>query len=429
MSDASHSPSLAEKLAPRDLEWYSRVLARNYSYPDWWERSVCVAMNHIHPDGYLEEQDSNDDDCEGGIGWDLESEVNALLSAAGSFLPARELTHSVEPPDGTIVVEPSEIQRLNDLPVFEQRSAEWFQDRYSMISASVAWKAISSEAMRKSIVRDKTKVPTLEGGTAASSNPTSPLHWGHKYEPISTAMYSKWFKAEVAEYGSIHHPEYSFIGASPDGIVVSEGPMYGRMLEIKNVVNRELTGIPKRDYWIQMQIQMEVCNLPLCDFFECQFLEYSTWDEADADGCYDKTADGKPKGAFLMLFCPETNLNKYFYPPLSFTTKDEYIAWENETRKSNPNMEWVQRIWWRLENYSLVTVQRNKEWFASVLEQFKATWQEVLAAREVAASVKDIDTTGVSTEYDVPTNASKKAKWPTGTCLIRQDPEEDDGPC
>ena len=30
------------------------------------------------------------------------------------------------------------------------------------------------------------------------------------------------------------------------------------MLEIKNPVSREITGIPKEEYWIQMQLQMEM---------------------------------------------------------------------------------------------------------------------------------------------------------------------------
>ena len=49
---------------------------------------------------------------------------------------------------------------------------------------------------------------------------------------------------------------------------------YGRMLEIKNIVNRDITGIPKKAYWVQMQLQMEVCDLEECDFLETRFKEY-----------------------------------------------------------------------------------------------------------------------------------------------------------
>ena len=46
------------------------------------------------------------------------------------------------------------------------------------------------------------------------------------------------------------------------------------MLEVKNIYNREIRGIPKEEYWIQMQIQMETCDLDICDFLETRFLEY-----------------------------------------------------------------------------------------------------------------------------------------------------------
>jgi hypothetical protein len=44
-------------------------------------------------------------------------------------------------------------------------------------------------------------------------------------------------------------------------------------------VNREITGIPLEAYWIQMQVQMEVCDLDECDFFETQFKEFDTSEE------------------------------------------------------------------------------------------------------------------------------------------------------
>ena len=51
------------------------------------------------------------------------------------------------------------------------------------------------------------------------------------------------------------------------------------MLEIKNIVNREITGIPKNEYWIQTQIQMETCDLSFCDFVETRIKEFSNEEE------------------------------------------------------------------------------------------------------------------------------------------------------
>jgi len=399
------------------LEWYTPLIAKNASYPDWFERSCEEIIADIDPDGSVEMQEEevgcvvgsklHEDGSE--YSW-LHMEVCAFVAQLSQRLALRSQRHCLDC-TSIEVVSPRQIDVLNAVPVLEQRTAAWYAERHSMISASSAWKALSSDAMRRAIVREKavTLSAAVSIGTGGSgfTNVNSPLHWGHKYEPVSTALYSKWFGVEVSEYGCIRHPSIPYIGASPDGVVTTPGPFYGRMIEIKNVVNRELTGIPKREYWIQMQMQMEVCDLPLCDFFECQFLEYDSWKEADADGTFTTTATGKPKGAFLMLWSPSQQTNRYFYPPLTFTTLTEYSAWEEKIRKDNPEMEWVQRVRWRLADFSLVMVQRNKEWFNAVKNDFAKVWQEVEAARKLrVAANKDIESVGSITEYDVPADAS-----------------------
>ena len=50
------------------------------------------------------------------------------------------------------------------------------------------------------------------------------------------------------------------------------------MLEIKCVWSRIINGIPKNDYWMQVQLQLAVCNLEFCDFLEC-FIEETTDEE------------------------------------------------------------------------------------------------------------------------------------------------------
>ena len=74
------------------------------------------------------------------------------------------------------------------------------------------------------------------------------------------------------------------------------------MLEIKNIVNRTLSGIPKYEYWIQMQLQMEVCNLDYCDFLECKFIEYDTYEDYMKDGSYNETNNFMQKGIILVIF-------------------------------------------------------------------------------------------------------------------------------
>ena len=69
--------------------------------------------------------------------------------------------------------------------------------------------------------------------------------------------------------------------------------LFGRMLEIKNVVSREITGIQKSEYWIQMQLQMEVCELNECDFLETKFIEYLSYEEFKEDGEFNFSKDNK----------------------------------------------------------------------------------------------------------------------------------------
>jgi hypothetical protein len=462
-------PPLTE-LTMSEVLPFTDVVNEMASYDDWWDRAISAVLHQVDPDHMLRFW---------GNPW-LHEGAELIVNIHMSWAGPRQRPHIVAPMPWEVrkfTADPTAIERLDNHVCHPQGTPGWFMDRYTLISASTAWKAITSEASLRALIREKLVMPQ-PGMKDPAANPSSPLHWGKRYEPISTALYSLWFDVEVNEYGCIRHPDYPFLGASPDGVVSTFGPYYGRMLEIKNVVNRELTGIPKREYWIQMQLQMEACNLPLCDFLECQFVEYPTWNEAKADGTFDRTADGKPKGALLMLFDTVSQRIRYFYPPLAITELADYESWEKETRAANPQMEWMQRIWWRLENYSLVTVERHRGWFNSVLWRFEHAWNEILAARAaaeteaaafppainiagghrgamppvqqeegivsadgaaasgaasasaVASGSKSIrtnvDPDDVYGEYDVPTYARDQTQWPAGGCLIRQDPEEDD---
>ena len=88
-------------------------------------------------------------------------------------------------------------------------------------------------------------------------------------------LYKKLYNTNITDFGCIKHSQYSCIGASPDGINTDiTNPRLEECLEIKNIVNREINGIPKFEYWIQMQVQMETCDLNECDFLETKFVEY-----------------------------------------------------------------------------------------------------------------------------------------------------------
>jgi len=123
--------------------------------------------------------------------------------------------------------------------------------------------------------------------------------WGQKYEPVATEIYEKHNKLQVLEFGLMPHPTLEWLGASPDGITDKNV-----MLEIKCPFRRKITGIPPFYYWIQVQIQLEVCGLKYCDFLECTIWEYKTeqdfLDDAPSYGdnheLLGQTLYGKDKG-------------------------------------------------------------------------------------------------------------------------------------
>ena len=97
---------------------------------------------------------------------------------------------------------------------------------------------------------------------------------------VRVGMQFKLFDTKISEWGCLPHKLHNFLGASPDGINSKyNNPRYGRLLEIKNIVNGEINGIPLKKYWIQMQLQMEVTSISYCDFLETRFKEFETHEE------------------------------------------------------------------------------------------------------------------------------------------------------
>ena len=260
----------------------------------------------------------------------------------------------------------------------DQRTDEWYQFRYNGLTASSIYKSFDSQANINSIIYDKCKPLKKHHGV----NIDSPFHNGHKYEPLSILIYETIHNTKVEEFGCITHKEHKFIRASPDGINTKrDNPRYGRMLEVKNPVSREITGIPKKAYWVQMQIQMEVWDLNECDFLETSFKEYDNENDFLEDGdVWNYTRDNKRKGAIIMI--NDGSEPEYIYAPIDFDNKKDWDEWEeNYLNNMDEKYSWIKTIYWKLDTYSCVLVPRNKYWFAAVFPQIKDCWDNIVKER------------------------------------------------
>lgn len=316
-----------------------------------------------------------------------------------------------------------QIQCLREKPQPSQRTPEWYHFRNNLITASNAYKIWESEKMRNSLIYEKCCAIHADAekrtkSSAMFSNVESPLHWGQKYEPVSVMIYEHMFNTTIEDFGCIQHNKYSFIGASPDGINVDETTArYGRMLEIKNIVNRVIDGIPKKEYWIQMQLQMEVCDLDECDFLETRFVEYESY----ADYMTDKIEDteDKFKGLLLYFVDPhESGLPIYEYCPLLENMEE----WEETTRTQREanGFVWIRNIYWKLEEMSCVLVCRNRIWFENCVGDIADIWKIIEDERMTGYSHREptrrVKADG--TPINSRANKNKNHNLPANTCFI-----------
>jgi putative phage-type endonuclease len=271
--------------------------------------------------------------------------INALL-----LFPHGRISYTCPPMENIT----ERIEKIRKKPQPVQRTPEWYEYRHKLITASSAYKALGTEAKIRELVKSKQGPFVMHEHTCVDG----PMHWGVKYEPVSIQYYEHVYDTKVEEFGCVTHDVHTFLGASPDGINIKEGPLHGRMLEVKNPFTREINGIPKEEYWVQCQVQMEVCDLDACDFLETKFVEYSSVEEFNADGTFQKTADGKFKG--VLIYFEVNGEFHYEYAPFQ-CTQEEYNDWEELKMCEYTN--YIKTIYWKLEDEHCTIIPRNKEWF------------------------------------------------------------------
>ena len=281
----------------------------------------------------------------------------------------------------------SRLQELREMPQPEQRTAEWYAFRHNLITASNAYKTLMEGSEYNQIVFEKCKPLYVPGAdkeddssAPRSVNVETTLHWGQKYEPLSVMIYEYMYNTQIEDFGCIQHDKHLFLGASPDGINVdSSSPRYGRMLEIKNIVNREITGTPKLEYWVQMQLQMETCKLEECDFLETRFKEYD-----DENSYYNDTdVDTGYKG--IILYFSKDGKPEYKYAPLGMVaSKSKTEKWEEKQRSEmeSQGYVWVKNLFWKLDEMSCVLVTRSSRWFDAVVPTMQKAWETIVYERE-----------------------------------------------
>lgn len=317
------------------------------------------------------------------------------------------------------------IDALNKEDFFEQKSIRWHLTRQTMLTATDSEKidagqlAKFHEVCMKKMTEIKAQPP---------SNSPALVH-GNTYEDVALKIYESRNKVSVREYTVVRSKTHTYVGASPDGIVnnvdlsdYNSYSRYGRLVEIKNPYSRIIDGTIKPDYYGQMQQQMFVTGLPLCDFLECEIKDIRC---TNSSSCYDEqyenihdmledvldTSVDDWKSKIQNKYVPWQNLNKYgrekgviivfnktvmvehngtefeeniqrveLYPLNIQYKYENIIAWLNEIKKKYRAQGYTPSsvLNWKLYKYSVITVHYDQDKFEKGrLPKLTKAWEKI----------------------------------------------------
>ena len=256
------------------------------------------------------------------------------------------------------------VHDLLKIPKIEQKSEEWYKTRENLITASDFAQALGYGKFgnQNDIIKKKVK-PVDESGFSRM-NPF--FKWGNMFEPVACNIYSLLHhNVVIHEFGLVKHQTRNYFGASPDGI--SE---YGVMLEIKCPYKRkiEINGEVPKQYYYQIQGQLEVCGLTDCDYFECQFNLFQNREEFEMT-----TDDAKYKGIII-----ETEPGQYVYSNIALEPSN-ILEWLDEYLEKND--EYIDIKFWFLSHYNLKRVQLDKEFVDENIDKLETLWTKIVEYR------------------------------------------------
>lgn len=153
--------------------------------------------------------------------------------------------------------------------MMDQRSAEWFAARVGKATASkiadivaktkTGWGASRANYAAQLVAERLT-------GEPADSFSNAAMQWGTNMEPEAREAYSFRHDVDVVEVGFVDHPAIPMSGASPDGLVGTDGLVEIKCPNTATHIATLLGGTIPTKYETQMLWQMACTGRQWCDF-------------------------------------------------------------------------------------------------------------------------------------------------------------------
>jgi hypothetical protein len=282
------------------------------------------------------------------------------------------LKEATNPQWNTLSVEErkARIQKLKDCPQIEQRTEAWY-DQYAHVLTASEFSTVlytGKGAKRRDLVQSKA-FPKKEDRSmyrlACPTTELSPMGWGIRFEPVVKQLLEYKDSLTICELGRITHSETHTLAASPDGIIedAKNPQQIGRLVEIKCPYSRSIGGEIPYEYWVQMQVQMEVTDIDECEYVEVELVSLKqNQSSVDLSGCslqgilyLLQKDEGQPHETMYLYGQIQSSL----CPPIP------------------PGYHLVETIPWGFKQWSRKVVQRDRGWYSATIPYQEAFWIDV----------------------------------------------------
>lgn len=271
------------------------------------------------------------------------------------------------------------IARILMMPQIEQRTEDWYKESLSILSGSQYSTIFKGPRTRGQLVMEKAGLVNKDHGDRPLAVPTASMNafsWGIRFEPVVQQLYMALTGTKLKDLGRLRHPTNPRLGASPDGLVIEDSSpdkeRLARFVEFKAPVSRTIYNKVPEDYMIQMQIQMEVGGVDVCDYLEVRFqspYKGTTYEEP--------TEIPKYRGivSLIQRYTEETDSYsyRYDYSPLNDVSWSPVLAQGEEIADMIP---------WHTNEWYMTSVKRDKVWYETIATPAEtAFWKDVEAAK------------------------------------------------
>lgn len=289
--------------------------------------------------------------------------------------------------------------RLLRAPQTPQKTAAWHTESYDMLSGHEFGSLITGGKAERSVVVAKKCAEPIIGDRSdqnivflTPAEGLSPFKWGWRFEPIARDLFEMQFSQGTVYdgLGRVKHPSLPKLGASPDGLIMS-GPRVGRLVELKCPISRQPNGSIPINYWVQMQLQAEVCDVDAVEYFEVQLGSYLQNGPICEEFVNAVTTAKLPWIGKVCVVADHaddaSNLYRYVYSPLFSVSEvgiSECLAWVPLDGVL------LESALWMVRDYYTTTVLRNRRWWAAIGQPaYEEFWEEVHAARQDGRYIRE----------------------------------------